>query len=433
MSLIRFAKAALAAMALSLTLAPSASRADIEINVDQGVVQPLPISVPAFAGGPLGGQITQVVAANLARSGLFRPVDGGGIGAGLDVNTPPSFAAWKNLGVQALVTGRVTTGADGRLRVDFRLWDVFAEQQLLGLQFTSTPENYRRVAHKISDAIYTRLTGAHAYFDTRVVFVAESGPRNNRTRRLAIMDQDGANPSYLTDGSVQVFTPQYSAQTQEITYMALRPSGMSIYLLNVETGRQEALGHFTGMVLAPRFSPDGRRVIFSAERLGNSDIYVMDLASRATTRLTTDPAIDASPSFSPDASQVAFTSDRGGSAQIYVMSANGANPRRISFGGGSYTTPVFSPDGQWIAFTKQTGGQFHIGIMHPDGSGERILTSSYLDEGPSWAPNGRTIMFSRESPSGLARLWTVDLSGRVSQAAPYPQGASDPAWSPLLH
>jgi TolB protein len=416
-----------------LAAAPTPARASIELNIDQGVVQPLPISVPAFSGSPLGAQITQVINANLARSGLFRPVDGGALGNGMDVNTPPHFADWKNIQVQALVTGRVSVGADGRLHVDFRLWDVFAEQQLLGLQFTSTPENYRRVAHKISDAIYERLTGAHGYFDTRIVFVAESGPRNNRIRRLAIMDQDGANPQYLTTGAEQVFTPRYSPNSQEVTYMTLRADQSNLYVMNVETGRSESLGRFPGMVLAPRFSPDGRHVAFSSERLGNSDIYVMDLGTHATTRLTTDPAIDTSPSFSPDASHIVFTSDRGGSAELYVMNRDGSGAHRISFGSGSYTTPVWSPDGAYIAFTKQQGGQFHIGVMRPDGSGERILTSSYLDEGPSWSPNGRVIMFSREGPTGLARLWTVDLTGRVMQAAPYPQGASDPAWSPLLN
>ncbi len=433
MRIKRTLQALLAASLAAFAAAPIAARAQVQVDVSQGVVQPLPISIPAFAGSPVGGQITQVVAANLQRSGLFRAVDGGGLGSNLDVNLPPNFSAWQGQQVQALVTGRVSTGADGRLRVDFRLWDIFNQQQLLGLQFTSTPENYRRVAHKISDAIYNRLTGQRGYFDTRVAFVAESGPRNGRIRRLSIMDQDGANPSYLTDGSTQVFTPRYSSNSQEITYMAQSRERATIYILNIETGRQESLGTFQGMVFSPRFSPDGRRVAFSSETRGNSDIYIMDLGSRRTTRLTSDPAIDTSPSFSPDGSQIVFTSDRGGTPQIYLMGADGSNQRRISFGGGSYFTPVWSPDGQQVAFTKQGGGQFHIGIMSPAGQGERILTSSYLDEGPTWAPNSRTIMFSRESPNGLARLWTVDLTGRVSMAAPYPQGASDPAWSPLLN
>jgi TolB protein len=319
------------------------------------------------------------------------------------------------------------------LRVDFRLWDVYAGEQLLGLQFTSTPENWRRVAHKISDAVYQKLTGAKGYFDTRIVFVAESGPKLKRVRRLEIMDQDGANPSYLTDGSYQVFTPRFSSNSQEITYMALRPTGSSIYLLNIETTRQESLGQFPGMVFAPRFSHDGRRVVFSQEKAGNTDIFIMNLESHAIRRLTSDPAIDTSPCFSPDDSQIVFNSDRGGAPEIYVMNADGANVRRISFGPGRYTTPVWSPDGKLIAFTKQEGSQFHIGVMSPAGGEERLLTTSYLDEGPSWAPNSRLIMFFRQAPGGGARLWTVDISGRMTHPAPYPLSASDPAWSPPLN
>ncbi len=413
-------------------LAAPAARAEIEVNVNRGDVQPLPIAVPAF-GGQQGADIAQVITANLERSGLFRPLDQGSfLERDINVAVQPRFGDWKQINAQALVNGQVTVEG-GRLRVDFRLWDVFAEQQLLGLQFTSSPENWRRVAHKISDAVYERLTGEKGYFDTRVVFVAESGPRAKRVKRLAIMDQDGANPSYLTDGSTIVMTPRFSSNSQEITYMSLRPEASAIYLFNLETGRRESLGNFQGMVFAPRFSPDGGRVAFSVERGGNSDIYVMNLSSRTSTRLTSDPSIDTSPSFSPDGSRIVFNSDRSGSAQLYVMGADGSNPRRISFGQGRYTTPVWSPTGEFIAFTKQAGGQFHIGVMRPDGSDERLLTSSYMDEGPTWAPNGRVLMFSRETPGGAPRLWSVDVTGRVLQPMPYPGSGSDPAWSPLLN
>ncbi len=336
------------------------------------------------------------------------------------------------INAQALVNGAATIGADGRLQVDFRIWDVFNEQQILGLQFVSTPENWRRVAHKISDAVYQRLTGEQGYFDTRIVFVAESGSKTKPVKRLAIMDQDGANPQYLTSGDYLVMTPRFSTTDQEITYMALRADSARIYLFNLETARQETLGQFSGIVFAPRFSPDGSKVAFSVERNGNTDIYVMDLKTRSSTRVTSDPAIDTSPSFSPDGTKLAFNSDRSGTAQLYVMNVDGSNVRRISFGSGRYTTPVWSPKGDFIAFTKQTGGDFHIGVMKPDGSDERTLTTSYLDEGPTWAPNGRVLMFSRETRGGGSRLWTVDISGRNAQAAPYANPASDPAWSPLL-
>jgi TolB protein len=422
---------ALVLAVLAFALAPPA-RAAIEVNVNRGDVQPLPIALPAFGGGPVGADIAQVISANLQRSGLFRPLDPA-IFQERDLNAAvqPNFALWKQINAQALVNGQASV-QDGHLVVDFRLWDVFSEQQLLGLQFTSSPENWRRVAHKISDQIYERLTGEKGYFDTRVVFVAESGSRDKRTKRLAIMDQDGANPSYLTDGSSTVMTPRFSSTSQEITYMALRPEGSAIYLFNLETGRRESLGEFMGMVFAPRFSPDGSRVAFSVERAGNSDVYLMDLRNRRSTRLTVDPAIDTSPSFSPDGGQVVFNSDRSGSPQLYVMAADGSNPHRISFGQGRYTTPVWSPTGEFIAFTKQTGGEFHIGVMRADGSDERILTSSYMEEGPTWAPNGRVLMFTRETADGVSKLWTVDVTGRMLQPVPYPGAASDPAWSPLL-
>ena len=408
------------------------ARAQIEVDVNRGDVKPLPIAIPAF-GGQQGAEIAQVITGNLERSGLFAPIPPAAhVEKTLDVNVQPRFPDWKVINAQALVNGQVTVEG-GRLTVNFRLWDVYSEQQLLGLQFTSTPDNWRRVAHKISDAVYERLTGEKGYFDTRVVFVSESGGRLDRRKQLAIMDQDGANPSYLTDGSYIVMTPRFSSTSQEITYMALRPEGSSIYLFNLESGRRETLGNFPGMVFAPRFSPDGGRVAFSVERAGNTDIYVMDLRSRSSTRLTSDPSIETSPSFSPDGSQIVYNSDRGGSAQLYVMGANGGGARRISFGSGRYTTPVWSPTGEYIAFTKQTGGEFHIGVMRPDGSDERILTSSYMDEGPTWAPNGRVLMFSRETPGGAPRLWTVDVTGRIERAAPYPGSGSDPAWSPLLN
>ena len=427
--------ALLAALCGGLALAAPPARADITVDVNQGVLQPMPIAIPSFGGaGPYASDIAGVISADLGRSGLFRPLDPNLFAdKAPDVNLQPKFPDWKQIGGQALIVGQVAVDADGRLQVDFRLWDVFAQQQLTAVRFTATPEDWRHVAHKISDAVYEKLTGEKGYFDSRVIFVAESGPKSRRIRRLTIMDQDGANPSFLTDGGEQVFTPRFSSTSQEITYMVLRDAGASVYLLNLETGRRESLGQYSGMVFAPRFSPDGSKVAFSVEKGGNTDIYVMDLHSRATQRLTSDPSIDTSPAFSPDGSKVVFNSDRGGSPQLYEMNADGSGQHRISFGDGRYTDPVWSPTGDMIAFTKQTGSSFHIGVMKPDGSGERILTTSYLDEGPTWAPNGRVIMFFREAGGAGPRLWTVDVTGRIEQAEPYPGSASDPAWSPLLN
>jgi TolB protein len=415
-------------------LAPALARAQTEVEINQGAVQPLPIAIPNLGGpGHVGADITGVVSADLERSGLFKPLDAATFPEkNLDINLLPKFDAWKAIGAQAMVNGLAALAPDGRLTVDFRLYDTGQQIQLVGMQFTATPDNWRRVAHKIADAIYEKLTGEKGYFDTRIVFVAESGPKTNRVKRLAIMDQDGANPQYLTEGSYMVMSPRFSASSQEITYMALRPTGATVYLFNIETGRQETVGRFSGMVMAPRFSPDGAKIAFSVERAGNIDVYSMDLRTRDVRRLTTDPNIDTSPSFSPNGAQIVFNSDRGGSPQLYVMNADGSGVHRISFGQGRYNTPVWSPKGDFIAFTKQTGSTFHIGVMRPDGSDERLLTTSYLDEGPTWAPNGRVLMFERGDPGSNAHLWTVDITGRITKPVPYPTSASDPAWSPLL-
>ena len=405
---------------------------EVEIEVTKGALDPLPIAVVRFTG-PSNGDIAQVVSADLERSGLFRPVDRSRFPTVADPNVAPIYDDWKNAGAQALVTGTIAQEPDGRLRVDYRLWNVNAGTYLAGQQFVASADSWRRIAHKISDAVYERLTGQKGYFDSRVAFVAESGPKTQRRRALALMDQDGANPQIVpnTDGG-QVFTPRFSSQSQEITYMSLTDNGAKVYLYNLESNRAEALGSYHGMVFAPRFSPDGSKVAFSVERGGNSDIYVMDLRNRTERRLTEDPAIDTSPSFSPDGSRIVYNSDRGGSPQLYVMNADGSGSRRLSSGGGRYSTPVWSPRGDYIAFTKQTGNQFHIGVMRPDGADERLLTSSYLDEGPTWAPNGQVLMFFREAPGSPARLWTVDLTGRVLRQVDYQGSASDPAWSPLL-
>jgi TolB protein len=415
-------------------LAPGAARAQAVVDIDQAAVQPLPIAIAPFGGqGQAGADITKVISANLERSGLFRPLDPATFPEkALDVNVQPRLDLWRPTGAQALLNGQATIASDGRLRVDFRLWDVGQQQQLVGMQFTATPDNWRRVAHKISDVVYEKLTGEKGYFDTRVVFVARSGTKTHPITRLEIMDQDGANGQYLTDGSYMVMSPRFSSNSQQITYMALRPTGATVYVFDIETGRQETVGHFAGMVMAPRFSQDGRKIAFSVANGGNVDVYSMDLASRQTRRLTTDPGIDTSPSFSPDGSRIVFNSDRGGSPQLYVMNADGTGVRRISFGSGRYTDPVWGPKGDLIAFTKQSGGQFSIGVMRPDGSGERILNSSAaVEEGPTWAPNGRVIMFERDSGAG-PRLWMVDITGRIERQVPLPSSGSDPSWSPLL-
>ena len=435
--------AALAVLVALIAAAPA--RAELRIDITQANPQPMPIAITTFLGAnpnenQIGANVAKVVSDDLQRSGLFRPLDPRSF-----VQTPealrvqPRFGDWRVIAAQALVSGSAQMQPDGRLRLEFRLWDVFAEQQLVGLAYFTEPGNWRRVAHIIADAIYKRITGEDGYFDTRVVYVSETGPRTKRVKRLAIMDQDGANHRYLTDGRNLVLTPRFSPTAQEITYLSYQGNRPRVYIFNIDTGQQEVLGDFPGMTFAPRFSPDGNRVIMSmAAPDGNSDIYTMNLRTRQVSRLTNDPAIDTAPSFSPDGRQITFESDRGGAQQIYTMNADGGGVKRISFGQGRYATPVWSPRGDLIAFTKQFQGQFFIGVMRPDGSGERLLTQSFLVEGPTWAPNGRVLMYFRQTPAddagrgGTSKLYSIDITGHNERELVAPTDASDPAWSPLI-
>ena len=409
--------------------------AALQVDVTQGNAQPLPIAIPDFVTtDPVGANIASVVRADLERSGLFKPVDPRAfVDKVTNINVVPNFANWRVISAQGLVTGDVVQQPDGRLRVDFRLWDVYGESQMLGQQFFTQPANWRRIAHLVSDAIYERITGEKGYFDTRIVFISETGPATRRVKRLAVMDEDGANPIFLTRGDYMVLTPRFNPTAQMIAYMSYIGAKPRVYLFDLETGKQEVLGNFPNMTFSPRFSPDGNKLALSLENNGNSDIFVMDLRSRQVTRLTSDPAIDTAPSFSPDGRQITFESDRGGSQQIYIMNVDGSNQRRVSFGSGRNGTPVWSPRGDHIAFTKQDGGRFDIGVMRVDGSGERLISSGWEDEGPTWAPNGRVLMFTRSIQGGRgAQIWSVDVTGRNERRVMTPGDASDPAWSPLI-
>ncbi|MGY8937158.1 MAG: Tol-Pal system beta propeller repeat protein TolB [Alphaproteobacteria bacterium] len=422
----------------------AAVHAEVSIDITRGTVEALPLAVTDFHGivapeQEVGRNIAAVVSANLERSGLFSPLDKRAfIQTAASLRVRPRFSDWRVINAQALVQGNVKLQQDGQLRVEFRLWDVFSEAQMRGRAFVTVSENWRRVAHMISDEIYKRVTGESGYFNTRIVFIAESGPTRRRIKRLAIMDQDGANHQYLTDGSNLVLTPRFSPTLQEITYLSYFNDEPRVYLFDIESGRQELLGGFLGMTFAPRFTSDGKSVLMSYAKNGNSDVWRMDLSTRKATQLTKHAAIDTSPSASPDGAEIAFNSDRGGTPQLYVMDGNGANVRRISFGRGRYSTPVWSHRGDLIAFTKQASGKFHIGVMRPDGSGERILTESFLDEAPTWAPNGRVLMFFRQTPTdskgkgGTSRLFSIDLTGHNLREVITPGDASDPAWSPLI-
>jgi TolB protein len=430
--------AMIATLLIALAVIPAAKA--VEIDVNKGQIDPLPIAITAFIGtsadsAQAGADIAGVIANNLGHSGYFRPLPPESfIEQITNFEQEPRFSDWRQIQAKALVTGQAIMDG-GRLKAQFILWDTGSQQKLAGFEFATSPKNWRRLAHLISDKIYQTMTGVPGYFDTRIVFVSEAGPKDKRVKRLSIMDQDGYNVRSISDGKQIVLTPRFSPNSLEITYMAFGSGVPRVYLYNIETGQREIVGEFPNMSFAPRFSPDGQRVIMSLQDEGNSNIFVLDLRSRQMQQLTSVPAINTAPSFSPDGSQIVFESDREGAQQIYVMNADGSNQRRISFGNGRYATPVWSPDGRYIAFTKQGNGRFAIGVMNPDGGGERLLTEGFHNEGPTWAPNSRVIMFFRDEPgeNGGPRLYSVDVSGYNEQLVKTPSFASDPAWSPLLN
>ena len=412
----------------------------LEVDINRGQVDPIPIALPNFSGADsqsqqYGVDITTIIGNNLERSGLFRPLPQNSyLQQVSDFNAQPRFVDWQTIQARALVTGQAVVLGDGRLRADFRLWDVYGQSQILGLQFVTTQKNWRRIGHLIADAIYKAMTGEEGYFDSRIVYIAESGPKDKRKKVLTIMDQDGFNVRALTSGNDLVLTPRFSPTSQEITYMSFAGGRPRVYLYNIDTRQREVVGEFPNMSFSPRFSPDGQRVIMSLQEGGNANIYEMDLRTRRLRQLTNTAAIDTAPSYSQDGRRIVFESDRDGGQQIYVMNSDGSGQQRISFGKGRYSTPVWSPRGDNIAFTRFGGGRFSIGVMRPDGSGERILTEGFHNEGPTWSPNGRVIMFFRESggETGGAKMYSVDLTGYNERPVPTPTFASDPAWSPLL-
>ncbi len=407
------------------------------ITVDEANLRPRPIAIPEFLSEDprLGAEVAGVVTADLESSGLFRPLDRSAFIERIrDLNTAPRFADWRSVGAEALVVGRVSPLGDGRLRTEFRLWDVVLGKPLAGQQFSTVPANWRRIGHIIADQVYEKLTLEKGYFDTRVVFIDETGPKDRRLKRLAIMDQDGANVRMLSQGRELVLTPRFSPTSQEITYMLYTRDQPRVVLMRLDTGEREVVGDFPGMTFAPRFSPDGQRIIMSFQHGSDSSIVEMDLRSRQSRQLTRTPAIDTGPSYDPTGRQIVFESDRDGAQQLYVMASDGSGVHRISYGEGRYSTPVWSPRGDYIAFTKQFAGRFLIGVLKPDGSGERVLTEGFHNEGPTWAPNGRVLMFFRDQPGANAgpRIHSIDLTGYNERLIATPSFASDPAWSPLL-
>tara|TARA_B100001540_G_C15799967_1_gene639484 strand:+ start:257 stop:1582 length:1326 start_codon:yes stop_codon:yes gene_type:complete len=424
----------------------SSSWSMIEIDITEGNREPLPIAITEFFYDEsvqelleeVSSNMRTVISADLERSGLFKSIDMNAfIQENKSMHLKPRFEDWRLIKAQGLVTGDLSLDGE-KLKVEFRLWDTLDEKEIEALVLITTLDNWRRVSHMIADKIYERLTGEEGYFDTRIVYVSEDGPKNKRVKKLAIMDQDSFNHRFLTSGKELVLTPRFNPVRQEITYLSYFKNLPRVYLLNIQTGIQEVVGDFPGMTFAPRFSPDGNKIIMSLAREGNSDIYVMDLVTRIVERLTDNPAIDTSPSYSPDGQRITFNSDRGGSQQIYVMDSNGRNQKRISKGTGNYATPVWSPRGDLIAFTKNFQGQYFIGVMRVDGTGERLLTENWYQEAPSWSSNGRVLIFYRETKADdqgkghSSSIWSIDLTGFNERKVSTPSDASDPSWSKLI-
>ncbi|MDC0945463.1 Tol-Pal system beta propeller repeat protein TolB [Candidatus Pelagibacter sp.] len=433
-------------------LVPFKAIALIEVDITRGNLSPLPIAVSPLSIDEnsrknfekilkqknIASEISSIVENNLKTSGLFNPLNKDAFLQKPEIaNLKPRFEDWNLIKAQALITGKVNF-VDEKLRVEFRLWDVLAGKEMMALAFTTVPNNWRRVGHIITDKVYERLTGEQGYFDTRIIYVSEEGPKTKRIKKLAIMDQDGANNKFLTLGNELVLTPRFNPSSQMVTYLSYFRNLPRVYLLDVETGMQEVVGDFPGMTFAPRFSPDGKKIIMSFAKDGNSEIYTMDLENRIVEKITNHPSIDTSPSFSPNGKYICFNSDRSGYQQIYIMNSDGSNVKRISFGKGIYGTPVWSPRGDLIAFTKLHKGKFYIGVMRTDGSGERLLTENFYQEAPSWSPNGRVLIFYRETKTDengdgfSAKLWSIDLTGYNERLVNTPTDGSDPSWSSLL-
>lgn len=429
----------------ALCMAAGAAKAELSIDITGARSEPMSVALPEFSSNnakakELAEKIGAVIQSDLESSGLFRVLDSFSyLQKFKGIDDAPRFVDWQAIHAEALVQGQVEYLNPQHIRVSFRLWDVYAAQELSSVALEIDDRGWRRVAHIIADTIYKRITGEEGYFDTRIVYIAETGPATNRIKRLAIMDQDGENHQFLTDGLNLVLTPRFSPNMQQITYMSYYRDTPRVYLFDIETGKQQVVGDFPGMTFAPRFSPDGHKLIMSMADNGNTDIYEMDLDTRVVRQLTRHPSIETSPSYSPDGKKIVFNSDRSGGQQLYVMDANGKNVKRISFGrGGRYATPVWSPRGDYIAFTKMSGGKFYIGVMFPDGTGERLVAEGYLVEAPTWSPNGRILMYFRQDPPdrngipGATKIYAVDITGYNERRLITPVDASDPAWSPLL-
>ena len=421
------------------------ARAELKVDIIAGAVDPISIAIQKFETGKGvsssdATMIRDVVENDLRRTGLFRIVSHDAFPEYVKMGEMPDFKSWTAIHAQVLVQASLTLDEEKRYKLEFYVWDVNGTEQIEAQSLVASKKSARRLAHIMADAIYERLTGEVGYFDTQIVFIAESGPVGDRVKRMAIMDQDGYGFRYLSDAKTFVMSPHFSPNMQTVVFLSYRDDDPMIWTLDLDTGAQRKLGQFGGMNFSPRFSPDGTRVALSLVKNGLTHIYEYNLEDKTLRQLTFGNSLDTSPSYSPDGKKMAFNSDRTGRQQIHVLDLETGKEERITFGNGRYATPAWSPDGQFIAFTKIADDTFYIGVMSPNGRNEKILAGGWYMEAPSWAPNSRRVVYYETEKLGPAEterqshIRSIDIMGQNLYDIEIPDGISgvEPTWSPRL-
>ena len=381
-------------------------------------------------------KLNSIIISDLIISGLYNILDNiNVIDRKFGISHVPNFAEWKKIKADILVNGEIRKESRNHYKIYFNVWDIILNKLLLSKSFSIQRQDLNLGSHIIANHIYELLTGAKGYFDSKIAYISEVYSRKKKIKRLAVMNFDGTNNQFLTDGKNIVLNPEFSSDGKKILYVSYAKKMPQVFLKHLYTGEEVIIGNFPGMSFAPQFSPDDKKIIFSVAKKGATNLFQMDIATQNITKITNNFSINTSPSYSPDGEQIVMNSDYGGSTQIYIMNKDGSNKHRISFGGGSYREPSWSPRGDYILFTKiEKGEGFMIGIMKPDGSGEKILTKGFQVEKPAWCPNGRVIIFTKlkvNSKIGLHEpyLYTIDISVFNERLIPTPKAASHAAWA----
>jgi len=429
-------------MPYALYLVPLSARAELKIDIIAGNVAPIPVAVQEFESAPankkLAGQLRDVVVADLKSTGLFRMINRDAYPEHVKLDEMPNFADWAAIRAQVLVQGRLTEIDGGKLRLEFYVWDIAGKEQIEAQSLTASVSSARRLGHIMADGIYERLTGEVGYFDTQIIFIAETGAPDARVQRMAIMDSDGYNFRYMSDGADMVMSPHFSPNMQTVVFLSYHNNDPMVWSLDMNTGDQRRLGKFGGMTFAPRFSPDGSKIALSLAKGDAVNLYEYDIASRKLRQLTFGDYIDTSPSYSPDGSKIAFNSNRSGTQQIHLLNMADLTQKRLTYGAGRYATPAWNPRGDYIAFTKISDDTFYIGIMTDAGKNEKILASGWFLENPNWAPGGRRLVYyTTDKVSNTDRashIRSVDINGMNDYEIKLPDGLSgtEPTWSPRL-